>query len=122
MELYEVLLFLGAVFVISYVIEKLLIKRFNIKRRTKFIYKHVNKLHKRIEITAIILFFVSGFFVIDSYPTVYPYWIPGFFILTYSIRSYMEWKFQRETREFILSIMALITMVVLFPFVYLLMS
>lgn len=68
-------------------------------------YKHVNSLHVKLEIGLFIIYFVSIMIYVNSDENAnigYACFI--FFATLWTLRAWMEWKFDRESKEYILSI------------------
>ena len=80
-------------------------------RKTKYakgqclIYKHVNSLHVKLEIGLFIVYLIVSFIYLFKVENANI----GIAVLTYFgaislLRVWMEWKYSRETKEYILSI------------------
>ncbi len=93
--------FLIAYLIFIIALEKIVIKKFNIKKK-KGLYKPVNKVHKWSEIIFIIVILTIIFFVNE----LQHYFFPIFSTILFSFRAFMEWKFEKESKVFILSILS----------------
>jgi uncharacterized membrane protein len=84
------------IFLIVYyaVIEKIIINKFNIKKK-KGLFKHFNEIHKWVEVLLIIGTLAMVF--VDAY-----YCLIGLTVLL-AFRSFMEWKFEKESKAYILN-------------------
>lgn len=103
----EVIIALAIFFILSTISETILRKKYQIAKRKGWIYEPVNLVHKRAErilfwgyllIYTVLLF--SGY----QYAS---YFIFGFLLLLNGLRVFMEWKYDRERKEYIISINAL---------------
>ncbi len=84
------------------------------EKRGFFGYKHVNSLHVKLEIVLFIIYFVSSMIYVTSNENakcrVCPF---HFFGTLWTLRAWMEWKFDRESKEYILSIIGLFAFVIM---------
>ncbi|MBO9130810.1 DUF4181 domain-containing protein [Bacillus sp. 165] len=97
----QVIIFVGVI-VFGYLLERLMRKKLNIPKKG-YIYQPVNNIQKWGERVLLIVYMgllVSGINV--------KYIIPAFFITFYIFRTWMEWKYDRESKEYVISIMAFI--------------
>ena len=101
-------IFLFAFLIFWTVIKNMLINKYNIKKQ-KGIYKHLNKVHKWVEVVLIIAIILMSF--INAY-----YSLIGLNVLL-GFRAFMEWKFEKESKTYILGIVD--TIVVLLVLMYL---
>ncbi|MEC5424851.1 DUF4181 domain-containing protein [Virgibacillus sp. C22-A2] len=83
-------------------------KRFGIKRSERLVYQHVNKMHKIVErlliigILLVMFLFLFYFQGEDIGPL-----LATFFLTLFSVRAFIEWKFERTRKEYILTLNAL---------------
>lgn len=102
------ILLITCVFVIYGLIsERLLRKKLNINKSTWSIYVPVNTVHKWSERIIIIGFLISIWFVENTLPLTLT-----FFTIFNSMRAFMEWKYEREKREYLLTLFSSINLVV----------
>lgn len=86
-------------------IDKIYRKKFNIVNKGIY-YEHVNRAHKIGELLLIILLLLISFLLIFIYPTgMEPYYVFIISIFTLAFRAFMEWKNEKETRRYIISIL-----------------
>ncbi|MGD6888034.1 DUF4181 domain-containing protein [Bacillus mobilis] len=98
----------------GYFLEQFLRRKLNMEKRGFFGYKHVNSLHVKLEIGLFIIYFVSIMIYINSDGNAnvgYAFFI--FFTTLWTLRAWMEWKFDRESKEYILSTIGLLAFVVM---------
>ncbi|HDX9639590.1 TPA: DUF4181 domain-containing protein [Bacillus mobilis] len=98
----------------GYFLEQFLRRKLNLEKRGFFGYKHVNSLHVKLEIVLFIIYFVSSMIYINSDENAnigYAFFI--FFAMLWTLRAWMEWKFDRESKEYILSTIGLLAFVVM---------
>ncbi|XHU78711.1 DUF4181 domain-containing protein [Peribacillus simplex] len=86
-------------FIIAIVFERWLKKKWKIKKSKGHFYKAVNPFQRWTEMAMIIAFLISIWFV-DN-PTS---WLIGYFLISLSFRAFMEWKYNREEKEYILTL------------------
>jgi len=111
-----ILIFATAFIIPFIVIEKFLIKKFDIKKK-KGLYKHVNKVHIWLEVVLAIALITIAFFISEFKS----YYVPIFLIVLYSFRAFIEWKFDKESKVYILSILsasAFLLLLILFKLLF----
>ncbi|WP_179107273.1 DUF4181 domain-containing protein [Sediminibacillus massiliensis] len=65
----------------------------------------MNKKHLHAEIGLIILFIIFSFIFAVNYPYFKHFYILiTFFILLFGVRVYFEWKYERETKRYLISL------------------
>ena len=106
LTIFVVLGFLG---VVGFLVEKLLRKKLNIRKRSGFFYKHVNSFHKWGDILIVISYLIISFYLLfeDKYLS-YSIIIFIFIFILNIFRALMEYIFARQTKEYILTIFALL--------------
>ncbi|MFE9078228.1 DUF4181 domain-containing protein [Bacillus mobilis] len=98
----------------GYFLEQFLRRKLNMEKRGFFGYKHVNSLHVKLEIVLFIIYFVSSMIYLNCDENAnigYAFFI--FFAMLWMLRAWMEWKFDRESKEYILSTIGLLAFVVM---------
>ncbi|MDA1966387.1 DUF4181 domain-containing protein [Bacillus cereus] len=111
---YTVWIIIIGVGVGGYFLEQFLRRKLNMEKRGFFGYKHVNGLHVKLEIGLFIIYFVSIMIYVNSDENAnigYAFFI--FFATLWTLRAWMEWKFDRESKEYILSTIGLLAFVVI---------
>lgn len=96
----------------GYFLEQFLRRKLNMEKRGFIDYKYVNSLHVKLEIGLFIIYFISCFISVNSENVGYVFFI--FFGTLWTLRAWMEWKYDRESKEYILStigLFAFITMI-----------
>ena len=96
-------LLIVVVFILYLVIRKTLTKKLTIDNNG-WIYKPINRLHRRAEIVAfalMLLILYRASFILNHPWQVYLF---GGMSVLYAFRAYMEWKFERKSKRYILSI------------------
>lgn len=84
------------------------------KKRGFFQYKHVNSLHVNLEIGLFIIYFMTCFIYVNIENIGYVFFI--FFTTLWILRAWMEWKYDRESKEYIISITGLFTVFIVISF------
>ncbi len=110
-------IFLFIAWILSMIIDKLLREKFNIPKM-KGMYKTVNSLHKWIERLIVAVFLLGAGFLIfindpNQNPDTFLIWLLIYFCTLFSVRSWMEWKYQRETNQYIISIYNLVFVLII---------
>ncbi|MED1612082.1 DUF4181 domain-containing protein [Bacillus paranthracis] len=98
----------------GYFIEQFLRRKLNMEKRGFFGYKHVNSLHVKLEIGLFFIYFVSSIIYVNSNENAnVGYALFIFFGTLWTLRAWMEWKYDRESKEYILSIIGLLAFIVM---------
>jgi len=102
------------ILVVAYILIYTIVKdKLNINIPTNgFFYKHVNRVHLWLEISIFVIVIVAiiifpSNFGIKFHPTLIG------FTLIFALRLFMEWKYRRETKEYILTAISVITLVLI---------
>ncbi|MFF2447180.1 DUF4181 domain-containing protein [Neobacillus sp. NPDC058068] len=105
MDIKSLLLFLIPWSLFFILFEFILRKKLNINRPKGF-YRGVNNLHKRVEIGLFIGFLLSMIIMEFFFSGMDKYTLFIFFTFLFGVRAFMEWKFDRPTREYIITFWA----------------
>ncbi|EOO21158.1 MULTISPECIES: DUF4181 domain-containing protein [Bacillus] len=93
----------------GYFLEQFLRKKLNMEKRGLFGYKHVNSLHVKLEIGLIIIYVIASCYYMFKFEnSKMAYAIFTYLGITWILRAWMEWKYDRESKEYILSIIGLV--------------
>ncbi|MEK3805476.1 DUF4181 domain-containing protein [Bacillus sp. FSL H8-0547] len=84
--------------------EKLIRRKLGIPKQRGFFYHSTNRIQRWTEGTLIVLY-AAGLMIFEFSPLFITVWV-SFFL---GVRTFMEWKFEREEREYILSLHAAAT-------------
>ncbi|KAA0773755.1 DUF4181 domain-containing protein [Bacillus sp. BB51/4] len=101
--------------IIVYFLDKYLRKKLNMPKSGFWGYKkHVNSLHKKLEIGLMFIYLITSFIFIVKFESVNIAYV----IFTYLggmliLRALMEWKFDRESKEYIFSMIGVFTFAVM---------
>ncbi|MFF2176386.1 DUF4181 domain-containing protein [Lysinibacillus sp. NPDC058147] len=103
--------------IFGFVIRKLL----GVKRKKWFSYNHINERHKKLDwsirIIFLSLFLISSYYMIDNATFGIPWYFETWFILivflitTELLRTFMEWKYAENKRDFIATFVEMVFMV-----------
>jgi hypothetical protein len=74
-------------------------KKLKIEKSRGFLYKGVNKAHIVIELTILGVFLILLWYLERPFPA-----FITFFLVLFSFRAFMEWKFEREKKNFIMTL------------------
>ncbi|WP_433772291.1 DUF4181 domain-containing protein [Bacillus wiedmannii] len=97
--------------IVGYFLEQFLRKKLNMKKRGFFGYKYVNSLHMKLEIVLFFIYFITCFTYVNSENVGYVMFI--FFGTLWTLRAWMEWKYDRESKEYILSVIGLVAFIIM---------
>ncbi|WNB91102.1 DUF4181 domain-containing protein [Bacillus sp. NEB1478] len=119
MNLPALVLFAAAFIGIDFLADKKLRAKYSIHKREGWVYRTVNRYHMWGEFL-IIAAFVTGAVmglgdINEGTDWISKYWIFIFIISLNIFRTFMEWKFNRESKEYIVQFYSLIT----FSFIFL---
>jgi hypothetical protein len=92
----------------------LLRKKFKIDKTKRGFYKAVNRIHRWIDGTLLILFFIGCWFAENNY-LLFIYFI---FVLSIT-RAFMEWKYENSKREYIITLNSLFSVLLFLGLAYL---
>ncbi|HFK1547972.1 MULTISPECIES: DUF4181 domain-containing protein [Bacillus] len=86
------------------VLEKVVRKKLNISKQTDWNSKYVNKAHKW-GTRALIISYIIVTMICATLNPIYISNFPILFLITlYCFQSYMEWKYDKESREYVISL------------------
>ncbi|WP_084375088.1 DUF4181 domain-containing protein [Neobacillus soli] len=103
MDFKRLLLFFIPWLLYFFLSEYILRKKLHIKKQNRWIYRSVNNTHKMAEIGLIIVFILTNSILGWFFPSTFKYGLFIFLCALYAIRSFMEWKYDRPTREYIIT-------------------
>ncbi|HDR8183962.1 TPA: DUF4181 domain-containing protein [Bacillus thuringiensis] len=97
--------------IVVYFLDKYLRKKLNMPKSGFWGYKkHVNSLHKKLEIGLMFIYLITSFIFIVKFESVnIAYVIFTYLGGTLILRALMEWKFDRESKEYIFSMIGVFT-------------
>ncbi|OZI12661.1 hypothetical protein CEW92_05770 [Bacillaceae bacterium SAS-127] len=111
----QFILFLSLLIVMTislHYVQKALTKKYNIPKTKGFFYNYVNTQHKVIEISLLLVYIFGTMFLyfpeesrIPSATLAYSPLV--FLIVLHLIRAFIEWKYERETNRYRLSLLFL---------------
>ncbi|WP_460283407.1 DUF4181 domain-containing protein [Bacillus luti] len=94
-------------------LENIVRKRLNIPRQKGWNNKYINKLHKWGNRIIIFSYIVVIIICSSLSNPLYMGFLPFLFLITlYSFESYMEWKYDRESREFLMSLGGVVSLLI----------
>ena len=88
-------------------------KKIKYGEKRLFGYKHVNSLHVKLEIGLFFIYFVSSIIYVNSNENANVGYALFIFGTLWTLRAWMEWKYDRESKEYILSIIVLLAFIVM---------
>ncbi|PDZ52876.1 polysugar degrading enzyme [Bacillus sp. AFS094611] len=98
----------------GYLLEQFLRKKLNVEKRGFFGYKHVNSLHVKIEIGLIIIYVISSCYYIFKFENAKMAYVMFVYLgISLTLRAWMEWKYDRKSKEYILSITGMVAFILM---------
>ncbi|PGR71687.1 hypothetical protein COC43_27055 [Bacillus thuringiensis] len=96
-----------------YFLDKFLRKKLNMPKGGFWGYKkHVNSLHKKLEIGLLFIYLITSFICIFKFESVnIAYVIFTYLGGTLILRALMEWKYDKESKEYIFSVIGVFTFI-----------
>jgi len=93
------------ILVVAIVAERIVVKKYNIEKRRPFkIYKPVNKIHQRIEVSLFLIFIIGLFIVGFGFQMrIEAYYSIGFLSALFAVRAYMERTYEKESKRYMIS-------------------
>jgi Domain of unknown function (DUF4181) len=100
----KTILFIGLMIIIAHFLEKLLRRKLNLETDPEVYKEPVNKWHKWIS-NLFYITFLTVFIIVDDIPI----WaMLTIFCISYQgYKIFMEWKFEKATKEYLLSVIFL---------------
>lgn len=111
----EFLIALAIFFILATLSERILRKKYQIAKRKNWLLEPVNLIHKRAErilFWSYLIIFMGLLFAEYRYTSIL---IFVFLLLNNTLRAYMEWKYERNTRQYILTANTICWFVVFTP-------
>ncbi|PEI83872.1 DUF4181 domain-containing protein [Bacillus toyonensis] len=98
-----------------YFFDKFLRKKLNMPKIVFWGHKkHVNSLHKKLEIGLLFIYLITSFIFIFKFESInIAYVIFTYLGGTLILRALMEWKYDRESKEYIFSIIGIFTFIIM---------
>ncbi|HDR7595583.1 DUF4181 domain-containing protein [Bacillus mycoides] len=93
----------------GYFLDRFLRKKLNMPKSGFSGYnKYVNSLHKKLEIGLLFVYLIISFIYIFKFESTNIWFIIFTYLgVTWILRTWMEWKYDRESKEYIFSIIGL---------------
>lgn len=109
-------IFLIVVLLGFWIITKIIATKLNIEiKGTGYLYQHVNNIHKWVEIIIVILSVITLFIIGFVYSgRLENHFFLASLIVLYTFRAFMEWKFKKASKKYILSILTISLFLVIF--------
>lgn len=106
------------IIVILFLLENVLRKKLHITRKNSFIYKPVNDIHKWGEISIFTIYLITSFILIVNFDYInMGYLIFIFLVVLHIFRTFMEWKYDKESKEYVISFIGFICLMISFSVV-----
>ncbi|WP_255266980.1 DUF4181 domain-containing protein [Bacillus cereus] len=112
------LLIVVIIIVILFLLENVLRKKLHIPRKNSFIYTTVNDAHKWGEISIFTIYLITSFILIVNFDYInIGYLIFAFLIVLQVFRTFMGWKYDKESKEYVISFLGVICLTISFSVV-----
>ncbi|CAM4249936.1 DUF4181 domain-containing protein [Bacillus manliponensis] len=98
-------IFVVVMFIALLFLEKLLRRKWDIPRKS-ITERYVNKTHKWIDIGIITIYLMLGLtsiFILENFMLSF-YMMVAFLVTQWTVRTWMEWKYDRESKEYVITI------------------
>ncbi|HDR6314731.1 hypothetical protein COJ27_15265 [Bacillus cereus] len=97
----------------GYFLDRFLRKKLNMPKSGFWGYnKYVNSLHKKLEIGLLFVYLIISFIYIFKFESTNIWFIIFTYLgVTWILRTWMEWKYDRESKEYIFSIIGLFSFI-----------
>ncbi|HFU7054488.1 TPA: DUF4181 domain-containing protein [Bacillus cereus] len=103
----------------GYFLEQFLRRKLNMEKRGFFGYKHVNSLHVKLEIGLIIIYAIcSCYYMFKFENSNMAYVMFTYLGISLTLRAWMEWKYDRESKEYILSITGMVAFILMLSILF----
>lgn len=77
-------------------------KKLKISRKKGWKVQHINKLHKWGEISLFTIYLITSFILIVNFDYInIGYLLFAFLIVLHVFRTFMEWKYDKESKEYV---------------------
>lgn len=104
--MFSIKMFILVAFIVSvFLLEKFARKKWNIQKKT-YANRYVNDLHKWIDAGIIIVYLIAALtciFVLENFMVSF-YIMIAFLVTQWSVRTWIEWKYDRESKEHMITI------------------
>ncbi|PHB58470.1 polysugar degrading enzyme [Bacillus wiedmannii] len=98
----------------GYFLEQFLRIKLNMEKRGFFGYKHVNSLHVKIEIGLIIIYIIGSCYYMFKFENSKMAYVMFIYLgISSTLRAWMEWKYDRGSKEYILSITGMVAFILM---------
>ncbi|PFV67794.1 polysugar degrading enzyme [Bacillus sp. AFS059628] len=114
MDISTILIIIIGLAIGGYLLEQFLRIKLNVVKRGFFGYKHVNSLHVKIEIGLIIIYVISSCYYMFKFENAKMAYVMFVYLgISLTLRAWMEWKYDRKSKEYILSITGMVTCILM---------
>ncbi|MBE7145856.1 DUF4181 domain-containing protein, partial [Bacillus paranthracis] len=88
-------------------------------KRGFFGYKHVNSLHVKLEIGLIIIYVISSCYYMFKFENAKMAYVMFTYLgISWTLRAWMEWKYDRKSKEYILSITGMVSFILMLSILF----
>ncbi|WP_369899673.1 DUF4181 domain-containing protein [Bacillus manliponensis] len=104
MDFFKMIIFISFILGVFF-LEKVARKKWNIPR-TQYTNRYVNEMHKWIDIGIIAIYLIVGLtsiFILENFMLSF-YTMVAFLVTQWIFRTWMEWKYDRESKEYVITI------------------
>lgn len=97
----KILVLFALFFLYDWILNRYIRKKLQIEKTPWAIYKPINDFQKWIERFLFILYFILLWFIDNTFELTII-----LFVLLYSLRAFMEWKYEKEKKKYVLTLLA----------------
>ncbi|MFJ8353697.1 DUF4181 domain-containing protein [Bacillus paramycoides] len=99
----------------GYFLDRFLRRKLNMPKKGFWGYnKHVNSLHKKLEIGLLFVYLITSFIYIFKFESANIWFVIFTYLgVTWILRAWMEWKYDKESKEYIFSIIGLFAFILM---------
>ncbi|PGZ55754.1 polysugar degrading enzyme [Bacillus cereus] len=103
----------------GYFLEQFLRRKLNMEQRGFFGYKYVNSLHVKLEIGLIIIYVIGSCYYMFKFENAKMAYVMFTYLgILWTLRAWMEWKYDRESKEYILSITGMFAFILMLSILF----
>ena len=94
-------------------------KKIKYGEKRLFGYKHVNSLHVKLEIGLIIIYVISSCYYMFKFENAKMAYVMFTYLgISWTLRAWMEWKYDRKSKEYILSITGMVSFILMLSILF----
>jgi len=105
----ELLVFIILMFAAAFFLEKAVRKVLHVPKREGWLYQYVSETQRWTEWGIITIVLLGGIIVLFAFPQINTvFLLLAFYVLLFGIRAWFEWKYDRQSRQYVMSICSIL--------------